>query len=223
MSSLSSFLFEITDIISMITVTSCLFCQAKLLWVVLTCAQECSLNNTHMISQITWRLLDLRIIHNCLMYVKCNCCIKWSKFLSCYKWTDAKISFFQIARALRLVLLPQCQGLCGGAAIELMAKEGDPHAYIKHPVMQGHVNCNFSFSGVQTRFEQLIEKQETELGRNVVFVALSFCVMCIYMQKWMDWWHVHTHTHKHTFHVPVPHYKYSENTRCPCLGADHLR
>ena len=81
--------------------------------------------------------------------------------------------YFQIARALKLVLLPECQGLCGGAAIELMAKGGDPHAYVKHPIMQAHVNCNFSFSGVQTRFEQLIENQEAETGDSVMFLTPS--------------------------------------------------
>ncbi|KAK2143216.1 hypothetical protein LSH36_864g00054 [Paralvinella palmiformis] len=91
-------------------------------------------------------------------------------------------SFDKIARALKLVLLPEYQGLCGGAAVELMAKGGDPHAFVRTPIMQAHVNCDFSFSGVQTRFEQQIEKQEAELGLDLNRVLPSVSDICASFQ-----------------------------------------
>lgn len=73
------------------------------------------------------------------------------------------------ARALRLKNLgPPYSTLSGGAAIELMAKSGNPFSFferaIQSPLYSSRLRtCNFSFSGFQTAIFRQIEKLEEEV------------------------------------------------------------
>ena len=68
------------------------------------------------------------------------------------------------ARELKLKLLPQCSGLSGGAAIELMARRGDHYAFIFSQVMTRLRDCNFSFAGMKSYAKKLIKLEVDRLS-----------------------------------------------------------
>ncbi|KAJ8314349.1 hypothetical protein KUTeg_008910 [Tegillarca granosa] len=72
-------------------------------------------------------------------------------------------AFDKTARSLRLKNLPQCEGLSGGASVELMAKNGNPHAF-EFPTQQRSRKCDFSMSGLKEFARQIIEKEERRQG-----------------------------------------------------------
>ena len=73
---------------------------------------------------------------------------------------------------MKLKNLPECSGLSGGAAIELLAKGGNPRAFQFPQVMTKLPDCHFSFSGIKFAAKKLIEAEETRLGMCVVTVSL---------------------------------------------------
>lgn len=60
--------------------------------------------------------------------------------------------------------MPQCEGLSGGGAIELMAKNGDPLSFPVPHVMTHYRDCDFSFTGLKTYFKRLIHDEVTKQG-----------------------------------------------------------
>ena len=61
-------------------------------------------------------------------------------------------AFDKVARRLRLKDLPNCKGLSGGLAIELMSKGGDVTKYPIKNILNQAQDCNFSFSGLKVIF-----------------------------------------------------------------------
>ncbi|XP_025094854.1 probable tRNA N6-adenosine threonylcarbamoyltransferase, mitochondrial isoform X2 [Pomacea canaliculata] len=72
-------------------------------------------------------------------------------------------AFDKTARQLKLKNLPQCQELSGGAAIELLARDGNPKKFAFPQVMTRIPDCNFSFAGIKFNAKKLIEAEETKL------------------------------------------------------------
>ncbi|ELU17835.1 hypothetical protein CAPTEDRAFT_106307 [Capitella teleta] len=69
-------------------------------------------------------------------------------------------AYDKIARRLNLKDLAACEDMCGGRAVEVMALSGDPLAFPLHHVMSQKISCDFSFSGLQTSFMELIQREE---------------------------------------------------------------
>ncbi|XP_033761747.1 probable tRNA N6-adenosine threonylcarbamoyltransferase, mitochondrial [Pecten maximus] len=99
----------------------------------------------------------------------------------------------KIARCLNLKVLPECQGICGGAAIERVARGGN-HKAVSFPGtnIKGTPNCDFSFSGTLTFARNWIgaERQKHGLNQddiipNVSDFCASFqhCVMLQFLRK----------------------------------------
>lgn len=72
----------------------------------------------------------------------------------------------KIGRQLGLKNLPQCDGLSGGASIELLAKDGDPLSFPIPHLMAWNRNCDFSFSGLKSYFKSLISEEQKRQGLN---------------------------------------------------------
>lgn len=96
-------------------------------------------------------------------------------------------AFDKTARRLKLKLLPQCSGLSGGGAIEIVAKEGNPLAFKLHPVMTQIADCNFSFAGIKAWAQKEIEIEEKQHGieadgiiPNVADLCASFQYMVLH-------------------------------------------
>lgn len=70
----------------------------------------------------------------------------------------------KVARRLSLQQHPECSGLNGGKAIEDMAQQGNKLSYELKVPMERYLNCNFSFSGLQTNANRLIMQKEKEEG-----------------------------------------------------------
>ena len=75
----------------------------------------------------------------------------------------------QTARRLNLKCVPDLGSLSGGAAIERLAREGDPTAVPLTPVMSHMRNCDFSFAGIKQKFAVVITEEQRRHG---------------------EWWHV---------------------------------
>ncbi|XP_052095126.1 tRNA N6-adenosine threonylcarbamoyltransferase, mitochondrial-like isoform X9 [Mytilus californianus] len=65
------------------------------------------------------------------------------------------------ARSLCLKNLPQCEGLSGGGAIEMLAENGNPLSFPVPHVMTHYRDCDFSFTGLKTYFKRLIHDEAT--------------------------------------------------------------
>ncbi|XP_019378634.1 PREDICTED: probable tRNA N6-adenosine threonylcarbamoyltransferase, mitochondrial isoform X1 [Gavialis gangeticus] len=70
----------------------------------------------------------------------------------------------KVARRLSLTKHLDCCSITGGKAIEYLAQKGNRLNYNLKPLMKHHVNCNFSFSGLQTNVTKLIMQKEMEEG-----------------------------------------------------------
>lgn len=75
---------------------------------------------------------------------------------------------------LKLKNLAECSGLSGGAAIELLAKRGDPMAFPLTPVMPRTANCDFSFSGIKEAIKRIIKDEETKHGNCTFYIIKAF-------------------------------------------------
>ncbi|OQR80307.1 putative tRNA threonylcarbamoyladenosine biosynthesis protein Osgepl1-like [Tropilaelaps mercedesae] len=73
-------------------------------------------------------------------------------------------AFDKIARRLKINNMDQYRTLSGGAAIERLARRGDPTAIRLPPPMMRNANCDFSFSGLKYSLVQKINRQERDLG-----------------------------------------------------------
>lgn len=93
-------------------------------------------------------------------------------------------AYDKTARRLKLKILPQCSGLSGGQAIELLAKDGNPQAFKLHPVMSQAADCNFSFAGIKAWAQGAIEKAEKENdieGDGIIPNVADLCATFQYM------------------------------------------
>ncbi|XP_061180316.1 tRNA N6-adenosine threonylcarbamoyltransferase, mitochondrial-like [Saccostrea echinata] len=89
----------------------------------------------------------------------------------------------KVARKLNLKSLPQCENLNGGAAIELLTKGGDPHKIPFSVAVLKQPSCNFSFSGLRSQGEHVIELQRKEEGISedeVISDVTDFCASLQY-------------------------------------------
>ncbi|XP_068217195.1 tRNA N6-adenosine threonylcarbamoyltransferase, mitochondrial [Palaemon carinicauda] len=66
------------------------------------------------------------------------------------------------ARRLKLRNIPECSSMCGGQAIEYLAREGNPRAFEFPTPMWRYRDCTFSFSGLKYTLKRTIEKLEKE-------------------------------------------------------------
>ncbi|XP_063174146.1 tRNA N6-adenosine threonylcarbamoyltransferase, mitochondrial isoform X2 [Candoia aspera] len=70
----------------------------------------------------------------------------------------------KVARRLSLHKHPECSGLSGGRAIEILAQRGNILQY-KFPIpMQRYHDCNFSFAGLKTEITRTISREEEAEG-----------------------------------------------------------
>lgn len=89
----------------------------------------------------------------------------------------------KVARCLNLKSLPECQNLSGGAAIEMLAKDGDPKRFAFNAAQNRVPSCDFSFSGVRTQAETHIQKereQEGISGESVISTVGDLCASLQY-------------------------------------------
>nr|XP_056717209.1 tRNA N6-adenosine threonylcarbamoyltransferase, mitochondrial [Euleptes europaea] len=70
----------------------------------------------------------------------------------------------KVARRLSLQQHPDCSGLNGGKAIENLAQQGNHLRYGFSVPMEQHLNCDFSFAGLQNNANRVIMQQEKEEG-----------------------------------------------------------
>ena len=77
------------------------------------------------------------------------------------------LSIAQVARRLKLRNLRQFESRSGGAAIERLARGADVTAFASpslHAPINNRRDCNFSFSGVTSRYLRLIAAEEARHG-----------------------------------------------------------
>lgn len=73
--------------------------------------------------------------------------------------------FFQIARRLKLMNIPEFSQMSGGQALEAAAsKATDPTKFVFQNIMTQQRDCQFSFSGVYNQCMRHINKQEAQFG-----------------------------------------------------------
>jgi tRNA A37 threonylcarbamoyltransferase TsaD len=58
------------------------------------------------------------------------------------------------------------ENVCGGAAIEILARGGHPTAFPFTPSLTQYYDCNFSFSGIHMQLLQHLKKLEPKFGKN---------------------------------------------------------
>lgn len=74
-------------------------------------------------------------------------------------------AFDKVARRLKLKNLPECYGLTGGASIELIAKKGNMEVFKIPQILRQRNDCNFSFSGLRSAYQNYIEEEEKKQGK----------------------------------------------------------
>ncbi|XP_006878824.1 PREDICTED: probable tRNA N6-adenosine threonylcarbamoyltransferase, mitochondrial isoform X2 [Elephantulus edwardii] len=70
----------------------------------------------------------------------------------------------KVARRLSLIKHPECSTMCGGKAIEHLAKQGNKLQFDLKPPLHRNKNCNFSFTGLQHTVDKIIIRKEKEEG-----------------------------------------------------------
>ncbi|KAL1482421.1 hypothetical protein MTO96_033805 [Rhipicephalus appendiculatus] len=70
----------------------------------------------------------------------------------------------KVARRLKLHNLPECRLISGGAAIELLARGANPHAFPFPEPMMDYRSCDFSFSGLKNSVYREIIRLEKQHG-----------------------------------------------------------
>ncbi|XP_071977040.1 tRNA N6-adenosine threonylcarbamoyltransferase, mitochondrial isoform X2 [Engystomops pustulosus] len=70
----------------------------------------------------------------------------------------------KVARRLSLSKQAECSSMSGGESIEYLAQFGDKKFTKQNPPMAQYQDCNFSFSGLRSHYERLIEMQENKEG-----------------------------------------------------------
>ncbi len=72
----------------------------------------------------------------------------------------------QVARRLKLNNIGKYRSWSGGAAIEDLARTGNPSAFdIPHPLLRIR-DCNFSFSGLKSHMSKIIANEETKTSKS---------------------------------------------------------
>ena len=92
----------------------------------------------------------------------------------------------QFSRSLKLKNLPQCEGLSGGAAVEKLARGGDPQALPLPQIMSRNFDCDFSFGGVLESYLRHVASEEEKQGNSAVlktFVVLGECEVPLLRHK----------------------------------------
>lgn len=90
----------------------------------------------------------------------------------------------KIARRLKIKNIPQYSHVCGGQAIEYLAKKGNPKVYEFNLPLYKYRSCNFSFSSLKSYALQLIEEEEKQ--NNITADGLlpnisDFCASVLYI------------------------------------------
>jgi tRNA A37 threonylcarbamoyltransferase TsaD len=62
-------------------------------------------------------------------------------------------------------LIPGLENVCGGAAIEILARGGLMSAFPFSPSLTHYIDCNFSFSGIFMNFLQHMKRLETKFSK----------------------------------------------------------
>ncbi|XP_062599688.1 tRNA N6-adenosine threonylcarbamoyltransferase, mitochondrial-like [Saccostrea cucullata] len=88
----------------------------------------------------------------------------------------------KVARKLNLKSLLQCENLNGGAAVELLARGGDPSKVPFSVALLKQPSCNFSFSGLRTQAEYMIEDQQKLEGISEDGVISGLSDFCASLQ-----------------------------------------
>ncbi|XP_075546060.1 threonyl-carbamoyl synthesis 4 [Dermacentor variabilis] len=70
----------------------------------------------------------------------------------------------KVARRLKVHNLPECSRLSGGAAIELLARGANPHAFPFPEPMMDYRSCDFSFAGLKNSVYREILRLEKQHG-----------------------------------------------------------
>ncbi|KAK7011908.1 tRNA N6-adenosine threonylcarbamoyltransferase mitochondrial isoform X2 [Biomphalaria glabrata] len=91
-------------------------------------------------------------------------------------------AFDKTARELNLFTLSDFNGLSGGAAIEKLAKEGNPSAFPLVHIMPSRATCHFSFSGLKTSARNLIKKEYQRLGTPTSELLPNAADICAWFQ-----------------------------------------
>ncbi|KAL8620458.1 hypothetical protein ACOMHN_048391 [Nucella lapillus] len=91
-------------------------------------------------------------------------------------------AFDKVPRQMKLKNLPECSGLSGGAAVELLAQRGDPKAFQFPQVMTRQPDCHFSFAGLKFAAKKLIDTEERRLNTSVTSVVSSAPDICASFQ-----------------------------------------
>ncbi|KAM6466961.1 tRNA N6-adenosine threonylcarbamoyltransferase, mitochondrial isoform 2-T2 [Liasis olivaceus] len=86
----------------------------------------------------------------------------------------------KVARRLSLHKHPECSGMNGGRAIEILAQQGNILQYKFRIPMQRYRDCTFSFAGLQSEIVRTISKEEAAEGicprvPNCVCILLHVC------------------------------------------------
>jgi tRNA A37 threonylcarbamoyltransferase TsaD len=68
---------------------------------------------------------------------------------------------------------PAVRDMCGGAAIGHLAADGDEHRYqlITSHYSAKMKDCSFSFGGILTHTQRVIEKEDIRYGKLVAFLT----------------------------------------------------
>ncbi|XP_053554581.1 tRNA N6-adenosine threonylcarbamoyltransferase, mitochondrial [Bombina bombina] len=70
----------------------------------------------------------------------------------------------KVARQLSLINHPECSSMGGGQAIEHLARYGNRLLVHLRTPMSQHKDCNFSFAGLRSQVNNIIQKKEAEEG-----------------------------------------------------------
>jgi len=91
-------------------------------------------------------------------------------------------AFDKVARELKLKNLPGLSEISGGAAVEKLARTGDPMAFEITEVMTGHRTCDFSFSGLKVEAIRIVKREEKKYGLDAVSVLPNAADICANLQ-----------------------------------------
>uniref|UniRef100_A0A2P2I5D0 N(6)-L-threonylcarbamoyladenine synthase n=1 Tax=Hirondellea gigas TaxID=1518452 RepID=A0A2P2I5D0_9CRUS len=118
-----------------------------------------------MIEQVEFPFLCLLVSGGHCMLVLCEDIDRYSRLGSSLDDAPGE-AFDKGARTLNLRSLPEFMAMSGGAAIEELARQGDPNCYSlnKSAPLSGYRDCNFSFSGLKENLRHLVEPLEEEHG-----------------------------------------------------------
>uniref|UniRef100_A0A131Z044 N(6)-L-threonylcarbamoyladenine synthase n=1 Tax=Rhipicephalus appendiculatus TaxID=34631 RepID=A0A131Z044_RHIAP len=89
----------------------------------------------------------------------------------------------KVARRLKLHNLPECRLISGGAAIELLARGANPHAFPFPEPMMDYRSCDFSFSGLKNSVYREIIRLEKQHGIEADALVPELRDICASVQR----------------------------------------